>query len=334
MENTRNRKRQSYNFTDDVKRDLRALTKKLDDDWHGTLALLADVGLIYICVVISLYVPMLYIPAIIVIGCRMRALATIVHEVAHYTFCSTRWLAEIYGMVAAWLVFQNLRRYRRSHVHSHHPMLGNEKNDPDILNYHRQGLFDTPADCFVRNHFVPLLLGLKIPQNLRNLLVDRLLPQKGASTAELMEHGGLVVFWVAIALAVWWMGWTVILVKFWLVPYIATFQMVNWLIELSEHFPLTRLSNLDVEMTRNRHGGIIENFFVGIHGEGWHLIHHLYPGIPFWRLAKAHGILMRDETYRRVSSLNGGLFVRGPNGEPPIISVIRKQLAAVQRKGQ
>lgn len=42
-----------------------------------------------------------------------------------------------------------------------------------------------------------------------------------------------------------------------------------------------------------------------------HLIHHLFPAIPFWNLKKAHHILMQDDGYRFINERFGGIFVSG-----------------------
>jgi fatty acid desaturase len=55
----------------------------------------------------------------------------------------------------------------------------------------------------------------------------------------------------------------------------------------------------DIHMSRNRVlYSKIGNFFLNIHNEGFHLVHHLYPNMPSWNLKKAHKILMEDNEYQ------------------------------------
>ncbi|CAF2958477.1 unnamed protein product [Rotaria sp. Silwood2] len=50
-------------------------------------------------------------------------------------------------------------------------------------------------------------------------------------------------------------------------------------------------------MTRNRFCGWLWNFFLGVHNENYHLVHHLFPKIPEWEYDNVRHILMKDETY-------------------------------------
>ncbi|WP_185081121.1 fatty acid desaturase, partial [Neisseria meningitidis] len=105
-------------------------------------------------------------------------------------------------------------------------------------------------------------------------------------------------------------------VIYWLLPYLTAFQMITWFIELSEHYPMIQTAKNNLEASRNRFSHAIEHFFTGIHGENYHLIHHLFPAIPFWNLEKAHKILMKDFDYQEVNKDFGGIFFSKNNNAP------------------
>ncbi|CAF3263404.1 unnamed protein product, partial [Rotaria sp. Silwood2] len=65
-----------------------------------------------------------------------------------------------------------------------------------------------------------------------------------------------------------------------------------------EHYPMIETApRIDIYMTRNRFCGWLWNFFLGVHNENFHLVHHLFPKIPEWEYDNVHHILMKDETY-------------------------------------
>ena len=57
----------------------------------------------------------------------------------------------------------------------------------------------------------------------------------------------------------------------------------------------------------------------------FHLIHHLYPTIPFWNLSKAHSILLEDETYRARNETAGGIFWSN-NKNPSLMRLLLARL--------
>jgi len=96
---------------------------------------------------------------------------------------------------------------------------------------------------------------------------------------------------------------------YWLLPYLTTFQALTWYIELAEHYPMIAEAKTDLEATRNRFSHPIEHFFTAMHGENFHLVHHLFPAIPYWNLKKAHKILLNDSSYSSINAGFGGIFV-------------------------
>lgn len=331
MTTSQQRRRRRHIFDDSIRQELGRLSRGIDN-WHGPLALATDVALIGGAITLAVASPWAYPVSLFLIGTRQRALATLLHEGSHQTLCGCRSLGRGIGTVAGWAVFQSFHRYRESHGKGHHPNLGDEALDPDVINYARQRLFDADPRSFVVRHLLPLALGLKTPSNVMNLVRDRLLPRRGVGLKreERAEYALFVAFWLGLVTACGWAGVLGCFLLFWVVPYLTVFQGVNWLIELAEHFPLTRLFDREIEMTRNRRGGIIENLAFGIHGENWHLVHHVQPGLPFWRLAQAHEVMMRDPAYAEANSRSGGLLVKGPGGEPSIISLLGQELSRSQ----
>lgn len=312
------------------------------DNWHGPLALFEDFATIAVAVAVSTYansycpapVAMaVYLVAAILIGACQRGLATILHEAAHKAAAKSRVLNWVLGgPLSGWAIGQLYAAYFRSHVLWHHPKLGHVKNDPDTENYVSQGLLKQSPKWFVIRNMLVLLSGAKAIVQLPYVLKHRLLP-KGENMrkkAVWLEILGFVIFWAAVIAVMAANGWLVHFALFWVIPYLTTFQAVGWVIETSEHFPIVFTSSKEVERTRNRNGNVIERVLFGRHGEWGHLIHHLRPGIPFWRMKEAHRILLQDEDYRRSNARYSGLFTRSEKEGQTIWRAMSEELGTMQ----
>lgn len=105
-------------------------------------------------------------------------------------------------------------------------------------------------------------------------------------------------FLIFSMLALYYFNLIPIFFKYWIIPLITTANWIGSFIELSEHYPLLmRKIKKDIYLSRNRLTSSLENFFIGVHQENFHLVHHLFPKVPFWNFWKVHEILMKDSVY-------------------------------------
>ncbi|MEK7991601.1 MAG: guanitoxin biosynthesis L-arginine gamma (S) hydroxylase [Thiotrichaceae bacterium] len=308
-----------YKFSDEIKKELKSLL--VLDNWHCWLAFIEDLLVVSIAVFITLYFSWYFYPlAILIIGSRQRALATVLHESAHGAIAKNSTLNYIMGTyLSGYLIFQTMASYQKSHVHEHHAHFGDPERDPDYKYALSEGLYEKNTISNFRKKYIfsPLLLT-KVPSYLQSLLIRRLFEEKKRSELFMM-----LLFWGVILAASVYAGVSGYLLLFWIVPYLTTFQIIGWFIELSEHYPLMG-NNTNLYMSRNRHSHPVEQFFTGMHNENYHLIHHLFPTIPFWNLPKAHQILMRDESYAKHDKETGGI-IWSDNTNPSILAYAQNQ---------
>jgi hypothetical protein len=88
--------------------------------------------------------------------------------------------------------------------------------------------------------------------------------------------------------------------------------------EVSEHMALGGES--EFSGTRNKLGWIQERF-IHPHGDGYHLVHHLYTRIPHYNLARAHRLLMNDPVYRQGNHCHG-LLVAPTGGRTTLADLL------------
>lgn len=327
-------------FAAEIQQHLMRLTKK--DNWHGILAVLETYSIIAIAIGAGLVLPsytpwfvdgVIYLCVWIVIGTRQRGLATLLHEASHRAMARNRLLNNALGTVfSGWLIFQIGRTYFNSHVLGHHRNTGDGREDPDTFQYVLQKLLTQNPDNFVARNILSMALGAKTVVNLPYLIRDRLIPDNWSevSAAHKWEIAGFIAFWAALLSGLLYFGWFDEFAFFWLLPFLTTFQAANWLIETSEHFPLAWFHNKAVFATRNRDGNAFERFLTGVHGENWHLVHHLRPGIPFWNQRKAHEIMLADPEYASSTARYAGLFTRGSASKPTIMKAMAEELRQAQ----
>lgn len=293
-----------HRFSKEIKDQIKQLYHY--DNYHGPWAWLQNLGWICLAIYLGQASPWLLPLAVLMIGSRQRALATLLHEAAHGALCRSKRLERFLGTwCAGYLIFQTWASYKRSHTLDHHHKLGDPERDPDYQYYRQSGVFEARSPLrFALAYLVRPLLFLNAPASLRYLLVNRLArsPSKPELLAVLVCQGLLVV---ALTAAVGPEGYLV----YWLLPYLTTFQALTWFIELAEHYPMVAVAKSDVQATRNRFSHPLEHFFTGMHGENFHLIHHLFPAIPYWHLKRAHRILLGDSLYATSNAGFGGIFL-------------------------
>ncbi|RKR31422.1 MULTISPECIES: fatty acid desaturase family protein [Paraburkholderia] len=320
----RNKRFDTFHFSRDITRDLSELRP---DNITGALYVLKDYLVMLACAFVTVrFSWWLYPIAVLMIGAHQRGLTTISHDAAHRILAkNTKWNHFLGITFAAYPIFQRHWAYRVSHVHLHHPYLGDPEQDPDLQFFISSGVYQVrePREYAFSIVWKAILGGatlryLKYLWHNRFLISnkdDKSVDKRGAA----IDSYVFAAFWVIIIAGFAKAGALHLLVLFWLIPYLTTFQILGWFIEIAEHSPMCETEVENVYLTRNRKGNLIERLLFGVNFDEYHLEHHLSPGVPFWLLARAQNIRMRDPNYAEITDSWGGLFVRGPKGQPSVI---------------
>lgn len=305
-----------YQFDEKLKKSIQEVCEY--NNYSGVLAVCANYAFIVGAIALGEYSRWFLPLSILLIGSRQRALATLLHEAAHGTLSRGKRLNKILGTwFSGYLVFQAWAAYRASHVRAHHTKLGQIDSDPDYQFYVKSGVYDAEtSNAFFFRHVIGPAFFLNFLSSVNYLVRHRLLASSSVREAPAIFVSLLVMG----AIGTWLVGFEFFLL-YWLIPYLTVFQAITWFIELSEHFPMVRYAKRDIEATRNRFSHAVEHFLTGMHGENFHLVHHLFPGIPFYRLKEAHRILLSDPVYARLNANTGGIFLSS-NFAPAVIPSI------------
>ena len=306
--NLQGKEQQSDTYADNVpvsltKRELRELSAinpivsclHICAEWNLILAT------VYLCE--RFWNPFLYLLAVALIGARQHALLILVHEGAHYRLFQNKqlndWAAEL---LLAWPCLVSARAYRQNHF-AHHRYLNTDR-DPDWARKQGDAAWVFPKQW---SQLAALLLrdlsGLGAMTFLR--IVRKLSSNdNGISRKYLGLRYG---FYVAVVLAIVSAGETKLFAIYWLVP------MFTWLIlifrvrSIAEHSAIER-GYVQVKCgkyahTRTTHVSVIERLFVAPKNVNYHIEHHFYPSVPFYRLPQLHAVLLSKPGFRESAHL-------------------------------
>ena len=234
-----------------------------------------------------------YVATVVCIGSRQHALMILMHDGVHYRLFQNKvmndWISEV---LLAWPVLVSARAYRSNHL-AHHQYLNTDR-DPDWVR--RQG---DPVWMFPKR--LPDLMALLI-RDLSGIgaigllrLIGRLLSKDADVTKQflLLRYG----FYLAVASLIVWTSSVKLVLLYWFVPLFTWLIFIFRIRSIAEHSAIFGRSKA-YGQTRTTVPSVLERVFIAPKNVSYHLEHHLYPSVPFYRLPKLHAILMARPAYR------------------------------------
>ena len=247
--------------------------------------------------------------AIAFIGARQHALLLLMHESMHHKLLPNRRLNDWVGEAIMWAFpLPRMRGQRRNHI-SHHRNV-NTPADPDWLRKHktpdwafpmgRLALLRVLALAFVGVGFVRAVLEMKRVERFGVVVRANEQDERAMIVA-------CAVFRAAALVAVVLAGLAVPVLLFWVVPLLTWLPLVKRVNAIAEHFGIEGREGPYAE-TRTTLTTWFGRMIVAPKSFGYHYEHHLYPSVPFYRLAALHRRLMTLPEYRRSVHLTHGYW--------------------------
>ena len=291
--------------------DVRKAVVAIASEW------LAIIGAIALCH--SFWNPFFYVLAILFIGARQHALAVLQHDAAHYHLLpNKRWNDWVAETLLAWPIFisnQGFRDYHfRHHRHMGTPLDGNRSQ---YLTHTTEGEL-TPQWTFPKSPQALILWLLLRVSGLAGVIffarsARRLLTQ-GTLTYRLLNF-----LYYGILLSLIYIGHAErLLLLYWIVPLGTWFLVTNLLRIASEHSAIDGSEGF-YQLTRTTLPSWLDRIFIVPRNISYHLEHHLYPHIPFYRLPELHHCLMEQESYQQhahITQTYSGVLQELSNGQP------------------
>jgi fatty acid desaturase len=222
--------------------------------------------------------------AAILIATRLGALESCTHQATHFTLFRRRALNDKLDLLFSIPICECVQDYRRAH-RLHHQRFGSAA-DPAFALYRQTGLDDASSALGWKLIVAPLL-GFHTFRFVRDKLN---LATRSALWAckYFLFLASLVAFFSYMHL-LWDFLW------YYLIPLFVILPIFLFWSEAFDHLGLQKQPT--IKSSRNISSKLL-SFFLYPHSEGFHLVHHLHPGVPTYRLREAHAILLGSPAYR------------------------------------
>jgi fatty acid desaturase len=227
--------------------------------------------------------PLTWALAFLLMGRAHAQLAALMHEAAHRLLFSNKRLNDWVGrFVLGYPSFTPIDLYRRGHMAHHRREFG--PDEPDIPLY--RGYPISPAS--LRRKLVRDATGRTGWKLLRGLLRA----VRSTDPAIARQARSIVAVQAALALAGVALGHPWIWPLLWFLPYLTVWRVINRLRAIAEHGGMRESADRR-ETTHSVRQSWLARFWLVPNHIGWHLAHHVDPGVPWTRLPELHRELER-----------------------------------------
>ena len=243
--------------------------------------------------------PALYLIAVVVIGSRQHALLILGHDASHYRFLPKRWQNDLFAnLFLMWPTFASVEGFRKFHG-THHQYT----NLPGDGNRHIWYTHDAAGDLEPGWVFPKTRLGLALVLLRRAFFVTGLFwIVRGLVGSSLVPSPhwmvvSRIVFYASIAgVLTFFQAWGAFLL-YWLVPFCTWHIAVQYIRIICEHSAVES-DEEEYSLTRTTIPTWLELLVILPRNVGYHLEHHWYPSVPFYRLPDLHRHLMAREGFQ------------------------------------
>jgi fatty acid desaturase len=243
--------------------------------------------------------PALYVVAVLLIGARQHALLILGHDASHYRYLRKRWQNDLFGnLFLMWPTFASVEGFRKFHgTHHQYTNLANDGNRDLWHTHNAEGELE-PEWVFPKTRLGLALMLLRraafvtgISWIIRGLVGSTFIPSPGWMVAARLAFYASVAGVLTLYDA--WSG----LVWYWLVPFCTWHIAAQYIRLICEHSAVEAEEG-EYRVTRTTIPTWLESIFILPRNVGFHLEHHWYPSVPFYRLPELHQLLMAREGFK------------------------------------
>ena len=277
----------------------------------------------------------IYLASVAVIGVwTQNRLGVLIHESSHYLLFKNRVLNDVVGnLLVAFPLFAALSSYRHGHW-AHHRHVNDPDHDPDLhrLSAHQKREFPVGRWRFLWEYVLLQVLPHKAISYLKGRAAYAARPVGGQREAlrnsEVISRPVFrtmrIGYLVALVVVLTWFGWWPHYLLLWIVPMFTFYPAMLFLREIAHHgnYP----DNGDFTNSRAYEGHWLEMQLFFPFNEWNHVLHHMFPTVPWHKSYEAHAVMLRYAPYREnLVTCDGFFFKSNPtNDNPTVLDVLAK----------
>ncbi len=270
------------------------------DNLRFPLAVLTELFTIALVILASelYWHPIVYLLAVIVIGSRIHALAVLMHDSCHYRASNNRLFNDLLGEFISLPLPSAMEGFRKNHL-AHHNEL-NTGEDPDWVRTRSEEFTFPKSKTQIFMVLAQYGLGLKAYKDLKQLRKEKYLNDVPRSIK--LARAGIVG---SIIIASIYFGFWQELLLYWVIPLLTAFSFFLYIRSVSEHYTNLTYENL-LKGARTVVAPFWQRWLFAPYGINYHIEHHMYPSVPYYRLPELHQYLMTKPEYAQNAHITRG----------------------------
>jgi fatty acid desaturase len=223
--------------------------------------------------------------AAVIIGRQLRALENLAHEASHFNWSRRhRALNDALAFVlVACPTGVRLADYREGHL-LHHGRFGTS-DDPDRARYAALGIEDMDRTSW-------LAFARDLGRRLYRYELGWLATMRCNAGLLAVPACWAVVFVAVPSALIMGSPLGLALLPVWLAGYLIALPVIRFVAESSEHVYRQAVTVFDATVTNL---GRFQRAVFHPHNDGYHTVHHMWPGIPHHQLRRVHLMLLRED---------------------------------------